>query len=208
MKRRASIYKLGLLVVVFLSMLACQGGRRVAEEKDERPAGPVSDGRGFDPLEFPGDREIIPQTHPRSGDITGRTALVEATTVGTDTTERTIENVPDQIDSLNNQAYRVQISAGKLYGEAKQEVVIAEEIFDRPVFLDYEVPYFKVRVGNFANREQAEEYQQRAKAAGYKNAWVVMVNIKVRETAPIYEEGLPVKSDSLYLEEEPLEEND
>ena len=56
------------------------------------------------------------------------------------------------------------------------------------MYLDYEVPYYKVRVGSFGSREEAEEYQQRAKAAGYRNAWVVMVNLGVKEAKPLYDE--------------------
>ena len=77
-------------------------------------------------------------------------------------------------------------------------VQVAEEIFDRPVYLDYEVPYFKIRVGSFFDRDQAEDYMMRARAAGYKEAWVVVTNVAVREAAPLYfDEPYPVFDDSL-----------
>ena len=56
------------------------------------------------------------------------------------------------------------------------------------MYVDYEVPNYKVRVGNFVDRNAAEDYQQRVRAAGYGNAWVVMVNIGIREVAPLYQE--------------------
>ncbi|MCK4573227.1 MAG: SPOR domain-containing protein [candidate division Zixibacteria bacterium] len=207
MTRQKNIYKLCLAAMMLL-FIACRGGGEVAQEIPEKPTETTVDERGYDPLELPGDKEIVPLAHPRSGDITGRTALVETAPSVADSGAGVIANVPEAADTLNSQAYRIQIFAGKLYGEARHELAIAEEIFDRPVFVDYEVPYFKVRVGNFAEREQAEEYQQRARAAGYTNAWVVMVNIAVKETAPLYEEGLSLEADSLYQVEEPLEEND
>ncbi len=109
-------------------------------------------------------------------------------------------NLIEPIDTLNNQAFRVQILTTKVYGEARTALRVAEEIFDRPVFMDYEVPYFKLRVGNFAERETAENYQQRAKAAGYTKAWVVVVTVGVEEPAPLYETLPATVGDSLDYE--------
>jgi hypothetical protein len=175
----------------------------VAPEETGRNAEPETDARGYDPLELPEDREVVPVTHPKSGAITGELAFVTTDEAPSDTAAAVID-IPDQIDSLFNQAYRIQLFTGKVYGEAKYAHTVAEEIFDRPVFLDYEVPYFKIRVGNFADREKAEEYLMRVMTAGYTNAWVVAVNVRVQETAPLYDEsGLPLEWDSIIpLDEE------
>ncbi|MBU0984142.1 MAG: SPOR domain-containing protein, partial [candidate division Zixibacteria bacterium] len=90
--------------------------------------------------------------------------------------------------SANNQAFRVQIFTSKLYNDARQALRVAEEIFDRQLYIDYEVPYFKVRVGSFDTRDAAEAYQLKAKAAGYGNAWVVLVTVGVVEAAPLYDD--------------------
>ena len=59
-----------------------------------------------------------------------------------------------------------------------------------------------MRVGSFRSREEAEEYALRAKAAGYRDAWVVVVNVKVRQPALLYEGDLPMldQADSLFEE--------
>ncbi|UCG62838.1 MAG: SPOR domain-containing protein [Candidatus Zixiibacteriota bacterium] len=183
--------------------------RPAAEEEPQRP--PVSgvDPRGFDPLELPEDREVVPIEHPRPGQISGRTEFVEAQPSVSDTTYRPSDGSPATVDSLYNQAYRIQLFTAKVYGEANLARQVAEEIFDRPVFMDYEVPYFKVRVGSFADRDEAEEYLMRAKAAGYTDAWVVMVNVRVKETAPLYDEtALPEIIDTVLYEAEELFEDD
>jgi hypothetical protein len=148
------------------------------------------DPRGFDPLEFPRDKEIVPREHPRSGDVIGKQVIVEAAADAgrEDTTGVAVAAPEPAIDSLNNQAYRVQLFTSRVYGDARQASRVAEEIFDQPVFVDYEVPNYKVRVGSFADRDGAEAYQQQARTAGYRNAWVVMVNVGVREVAPLYDD--------------------
>jgi len=49
------------------------------------------------------------------------------------------------------------------------------------------VPYYKLRVGDFPDREAAEKYVPAAVEAGYKNAWVVKVNVGMRRLEGIYD---------------------
>lgn len=143
--------------------------------------------RGFDPLELPRDREIVPAKYPHDGAIVG---------TGNDTAARSdqahdsllikSDGVRPVIDSSNSQVYRVQVFTGLVHGEARQIARVAEEIFDQPVYVEYEVPNYKVRVGDWANRDAAERYCQKARTVGYTNAWVVMVGVNVRETQLLY----------------------
>lgn len=189
--------------------LGCQQRPPAAEEQAPPPTTPETDSRGYDPLELPEDREIVPEAHPRSGHISGQTAFVEVADMEADTVAAIAQLPPDAVDSLSNQAFRVQLFTSKAYGEARHAVNVAEEIFDRPVYLDYEVPYFKVRVGSFADREGAEEYMMRAKTAGYDNAWVVAVNVRVKETPSLYDESfVPVLPDSVNLPDEEFESDE
>ena len=177
------------LAVVCLLASCARPPAGVKEAPAAKPAS-TGDSRGFDPLDLPADREIVPAKYPRTGAITGRQALVSAgaDNAETDTIFTNLENFVRDVDTLNNQAFRVQIYTSPLYQEARNAERVAEEIFDQPVYVEYEVPNFKVRVGDFSNREDAEKYAQQAKAAGYTSAWVVMVNIDVQEAAPLYEE--------------------
>ena len=170
MKVNISIYKILVILCISLILPGCQKKMIVEEEKKPSSEPSEIDNIGFNPLEMPQDRQIIPVKYPRSGNISGFDELVETTDNQQDTIAKLIENIPDNTDTLNNQAYRIQIFTTKVYGDARASLKIAEEIFDRPLFLDYEVPYYKLRVGNFNDKEKAEEYQLRAKAAGYSDA--------------------------------------
>jgi len=195
--------------MALLLVVGCMGEKKVAEEEPERPSSAGVDKRGFDPLELPEDSEVIPLTHPKAGDIQGQTAFVEADNAGADTSLSQQTEAVGDIDSLNSQSFRVQLLTSKVYGDARYASQVAEEIFDYPVFMDYEVPYFKVRVGSFAERDEAEAYLMRVKSAGYTDAWVVLVNVRVKETAPLYDDMLiPDEADSLLPEIEELPDDD
>ena len=187
MMLRRSIYRVALLALLVGLAIGCQRPGRPAEERPAPETDSYSDGRGYDPLELPRDREIVPEKYPSTGSIKGGSALTETPSDSVDSGHQEIDSLPVELDTLNNQVFRVQLFTSKKYGEARQAVVVAEEIFDQPVYLDYEVPYYKVRVGNFASRRDAEGYQPKASAAGYANPWVVVVNIGVKEAAPAYD---------------------
>lgn len=208
MKINGDIYRIIAIVSVLL-ISGCQGKRSVADEETRKPATSEVDQRGFDPLELPEDREVVPIEHPRAGEISGRAAFVEAESLEPDTVYGGSDESGPALDSLNNQAYRIQLLTSKVYGDANYARQVAEEIFDRPVFMDYEVPYFKIRVGSFAERQDAEEYLMRVKSAGYTDAWVVMVNVRVKETAPLYDDViLPLEGDSVLYETQEMLEDD
>ena len=183
--------------------LGCQPKHPVTQETPPPTSSSAPAARGYDPLGLPGDHDNIPQEHPKSGAIVGKVALVDVDKTQTDTVGTTTKSAPMTVDSVNSQAYRIQLYTSKLYSEARHELRVAEEIFDRPVFLDYEVPYYKIRVGSFADRDKAEEYLQRVKAAGYPTAWIVMVNVGVKEAAPIYRDSAPVQdTDTTYMDDQ------
>lgn len=195
-----------LAVLLLIGSVACQ---KAPQPGMERPAGEttVGDQRGFDPLELPRDREIIPQRYPRTGDIEGSATLVVAKD-DDNTDAGQVIDLPLPVDTIQSQIFRVQLLTSKAYGEARHAVTVAEEIFDQLVYLDYEIPYYKVRVGDFISRELAEEYQMKAKAAGYPSCWVVVVNVGVKEAPMVYDDliGAPALDSAQTDEPDLIEE--
>lgn len=92
-------------------------------------------------------------------------------------------------DSSEVQLFRVQLLTIETYSDARRALAVAQEVFDQPVTLDYEVPYYKLRVGAFRERREAELYQQKAQTAGYPNAWVLLSAASVRQIQPMYQLG-------------------
>lgn len=97
-------------------------------------------------------------------------------------------------DSLNNQVYRVQLLTVDNYSDARRALAVAEEIFDLPVSLTYDQPYYKLRVGEFATKSDADSYLLKAKTAGYPNAWVLLATVGVKDLRPMYESTTPVSN--------------
>ncbi len=167
-----------VLVVALLTVLTgCQGSfnRKAGEESAVR-AERIED----DPLGLAADFAVVPghaKAATAADSATGKTtgAVDKVPAVGAAATTGRVES------------YRIQLFTSKTYQPAMTELNIAREVFDQKVWLDYEVPYYKIRVGDFADRESAEKYVPAAVEAGYSNAWVVKVNLDARRLEGVYD---------------------
>jgi len=77
--------------------------------------------------------------------------------------------------------YRVQICAVSDEDRAKQiqrDAIL--KFIDQDVYLIYDTPYYKVRVGNCPTRYEADKLQQLAVEKGFDDAWVVRTNIALK----------------------------
>jgi len=180
-----------MIILLAALMLTSCALRRVTPQ-ETTPEDKTASGPPFDPLAAPGDRVIVPEEFP-----VGSPQLAQASD-----SLAPIGNIVPAADTATepSEVYRVQIFTSRLYTEASREKAIAEEIFNLPVYLDYEVPYYKLRVGDFTTRGDAEDMLPEIKAIGYRNAWVSRVILKVQE-APEFnlseEPILPEDSTSL-----------
>ncbi|HVP06461.1 MAG TPA: SPOR domain-containing protein [Candidatus Acidoferrum sp.] len=175
MIRPRNISKLALIALLALLLQSCGGlVQHGKEEVSSKPATAPEDQRHFDPLDLPGDTVIVP-------------SLDDKVTPSTQAFAQHHREPSSPADTLYNQVFRVQLVTCETYGEGRIALRTAEEIFDQPVYMDYDVPYFKVRVGDFKTRAEAEAYQRKAVTAGYGNAWVVPVTVTVQQPSPMYE---------------------
>jgi cell division septation protein DedD len=76
--------------------------------------------------------------------------------------------------------YRVQIFAFESLERAEAAAQEARVKLDLPVYVEYVPPYYKVRVGDFLIREEAEAVRDRLRISGYRDAFIVETLIKPR----------------------------
>lgn len=79
---------------------------------------------------------------------------------------------------LIREGFRIQIFASGQKEKADSLKMVLENIVEEPVFVTFEVPLYKVRVGNCINRREAERLQARLNEIGYKNAWIIRSRIE------------------------------
>jgi hypothetical protein len=83
----------------------------------------------------------------------------------------------DSALDAETRVYRVQLYTTKDLTTAQNIRQEAAKDFKQDVQIDYEVPYYKVRVGSFASPQAAEPLLQEARRLGYRGAWAVRVRV-------------------------------
>ena len=88
------------------------------------------------------------------------------------------------LDSLKNirittqEGYRLQIFESSSVEEANRTLRKFERSLKDSVYMVFEAPLYKLRLGNFATKKEAEKQKENLKKKGYKNIWTVRSRIE------------------------------
>ena len=87
-------------------------------------------------------------------------------------------NSSDEENSLIK-GYRVQITISQNEKELQEIQKEIEKVLNEKSYIIFELPNYKLRVGNFLNRKEAENFQKKIVRLGYRKAWVVPTIIEM-----------------------------
>lgn len=76
--------------------------------------------------------------------------------------------------------YRVQIFASSTQNGAEQVASEARFKFTEQIYVEFDPPYYKVRLGDYRNRADAEILREKAKSLGYHDAWIVQTEVNAQ----------------------------
>ena len=82
----------------------------------------------------------------------------------------------DSVQSVS-EGYRVQVLATRYFERADSLAVLMKNTVSDSVYVDFEAPNYKVRIGDFIERESAESLQQDLVQMGYNSAWILRSRI-------------------------------
>ena len=76
-----------------------------------------------------------------------------------------------------SEGYRVQILATRYFEYADSLAISISSKINDSVYVEFETPNYKVRAGDFINRDSAELLQKELLKMGYKTAWILRTRI-------------------------------
>ncbi len=97
--------------------------------------------------------------------------MEKQTTTTTTTTNLSGNKVP---------GYRVQIFASSTNEGAEKIASEARFKFTEQIYVEFDNNYYKVRVGDYKNRSDAEILREKAKNLGYLDAWIVQTEVNAQ----------------------------
>ena len=88
------------------------------------------------------------------------------------------------LDSLKNirittqEGYRLQIFESSSVEETNRTLQKFEKSLKDSVYMVFEAPLYKLRLGNFVTKKEAEKQKANLNKKGYKNIWIVRSRIE------------------------------
>jgi len=94
--------------------------------------------------------------------------------------------MPNSISVLNmgrssQEIFRIQIFESSVASIAKAEAKRFQNILGDTVYIDFETPLYKLRIGNYKNRKNAEKAIESISRLGSKDAWIIRTKAKSRK---------------------------
>ena len=76
------------------------------------------------------------------------------------------------------EGFRVQVLATRDRFNAEKLQLELEQIFQHKIYVIFEAPNYKVRIGNFIDRRKAENFRIELAKNGYSSAWIIRTKIE------------------------------
>lgn len=167
--------RLALLLAVlspFLLHIACTPAPPMQEDQRRDLAEVEAD---FDPLAQDRDKPIVIEKQEKNS--------TEQGVIQEDQEEPELQEVPLGPGWAEvTQGYRVQLFLSDDLREAARVLAEARVKFDEEeVYLEYDAPYYKVRVGDCQTELEGQRLLKIAQRLGYQDAWLVRTAISVAE---------------------------
>jgi len=85
-----------------------------------------------------------------------------------------------QLKNKINEGYRIQIFESTVSSIARAEAKRFQNILGDSVYIDFEAPLYKLRIGNFIERKNAERAIETIERLGAKDAWIIRTKIDLK----------------------------
>ena len=91
------------------------------------------------------------------------------------------------IDSMNNkkigtfEVYRIQIFESSIASIARAEAKRFQNILGDTIYIDFETPLYKLRIGNYTVRKNAEKAIKTISRLGVKDSWIIRTNTIIED---------------------------
>ncbi len=163
-RSKTSYIFIPLIILLFISCAGISPYYEEGSQKDKRTRAE----KGFNPMGFEGDSDVVPS--PLSAESDSLVSGLDRYKLRSDS----IESPADTVKFV----YRVQIFTSRFLQEAERVRDEATTKFEETVHMDFDAPYYKVRIGDFETMEEGERFLGQVRDLGYTDVWLVKVRLE------------------------------
>jgi hypothetical protein len=150
--------------IYLLLVTSCSSSKKTVVDEPPERRGPEVD-ESFDPLTLDDEDIVFTENNNES--------------INESSSDLKIKNTENK-ENQQTDGFRVQLLATKDIESATIEKKEAEFAFVEDsvvVYIEFDSPYYKIRVGDFQNRSKADELKRIARDKGYTTSWIVKTKI-------------------------------
>ena len=86
-----------------------------------------------------------------------------------------------KIEEKKLEVFRIQIFESTVASIARAEAKRFQNILGDTVYINFETPLYKLRIGNYSNRKNAEDAIESISKLGAKDAWIIRTKKNIRD---------------------------
>ena len=86
-----------------------------------------------------------------------------------------------RIEEKELEVFRIQIFESTVASIARAEAKRFQNILGDTVYINFETPLYKLRIGNYANRKNAEDAVESISKLGARDAWIIRTKKNIRD---------------------------
>ena len=86
-----------------------------------------------------------------------------------------------KIEQKKSEVFRIQIFESTVASIARAEAKRFQNILGDTVYINFETPLYKLRIGNYDNRKNAENAIKSISKLGAKDAWIIRTKKNIRD---------------------------
>lgn len=169
-----------VLILIFLVFVSCSSSKKISKENTKTQN--IQTQKNIEKTTFQDEFLEISDLEPIKFSVVGKQKeVVQNENVklyfGEEISQETNLN---EFSVRKTDGFRIQIASTKLQNEAKELSHKFEDLFpDEKSYIVFDVPYYKVRAGNFISRFEATKFLQVLVENGFSNPWIVKTEIEV-----------------------------
>ncbi len=92
--------------------------------------------------------------------------------------DRSTETAASSEQSVDEMRYRIQILASNRIDMVREQKKELEKKIKEDIIIGYEAPYYKLYIGNFTRRQDAQPLLLKIKKMGFNDAWIVSTAVQ------------------------------
>jgi hypothetical protein len=159
-------------------MFNCASSRKTTKDETHDKESPKYD-ESFDPLKLNDEKIEFKEENKKS---TNQQVIFPI-----ENNQQTLKDENKLTDGFRIQLYATKDIESATIAKKEAEFVFVDDSLN--IYIEFDSPYYKLRIGDFRKRDKAEAFREIAREKGYPSSWIVKTKVWSNPTISVIEQN-------------------